>query len=277
MRRILWHTKEMNKEVSAEEVGGVIDHTFLKTEREGVSPADQKKEVHKLVAEAHRWGAFSVCVREKQVAYAKDLLSALGSTVKIVSVIGFPIGDEYSTTRKVSLLEQAREDGADEFDMVFNVQAFHRGEVEVARQDLIAVSRAAGSQVLKVIFENAYLAENEKKPVYEMARRAFLESFDGDASRLASRFFKTSTGFAKPPEGIPVGATLHDVSLMHAVGEGAVGIKPAGGVNSLDDAKAYFTAVGSPRHEGKMDPAKFRIGTSSLLSKLFGEAGQGGY
>jgi deoxyribose-phosphate aldolase len=255
--------------IGPKEIASIIDHTFLKTEKEGVSIADQKSSVERLVQDAHRLGAFSVCVRESMVDLAKRRVQELKSRIKIVSVIGFPDGDAFSPEEKTRLLEKARQDGADEFDMVIRVNSLKGRDYNAVYRDILAVSRAAGESVLKVIFENAYLEEFEKKAAYAIAMQAFLDGFQGDSSKLRTRFLKSSTGFAKPKDNRPIGATLEDITLMHDIGGGKVGLKPAGGVNNLDDAIAYFNAAGSPMAGNTIDPMKFRIGASGLLAKLF--------
>lgn len=266
----------MKSTLEPKAVAGVIDHTFLKTEKEGVSVAEQERNVAKLVREAHELGAFSVCIRESMVSRAAALARELGSKIKIVSVIGFPDGDAFSSEEKVRLLEKARRDGADEFDMVIRVNSLKLRDFTSVYQDILAVSRAAGDSVLKVIFENAYLEEFEKKAAYAIAMQAFIDGFRGDYSKLNTRFLKSSTGFAIPKDNKAVGATLEDIRLMHEISRGLVGLKPAGGVNTLEDAVAYFQAAGSPMSDGKPDPMKFRIGASGLLAKLIGHGETGG-
>lgn len=247
-------------------IAGVVDHTYLKTEKEGTSLEEQRRQVESLVEEACRYGAYAVCVRESMVSFARELLNKGKGQVKLASVIGFPRGDDFSTAEKLKLLKQAREGGADEFDMVINYEALKRGELEAVYQDLLALSKEAGDSVLKVIFENVYLTQEEKRVACELTLHAFKEAGKGP------RFFKTSTGFAKAP-GKEIGATLEDVKLMYKEGQGLVGIKAAGGVRSKQEALDFFHAAGSPwliPHQ-KIDPMRFRIGSSSLLKALFSE------
>ena len=70
--------------------------------------------------------------------------------------------------------------------------------------------------LVKVIFENAYLTDDEKVDACHIAEQA------------GADFVKTSTGFA------PGGATLTDLILMRANVSPAVQVKAAGGVRTLD-------------------------------------------
>ncbi|MFN2187396.1 MAG: 2-deoxyribose-5-phosphate aldolase, partial [Candidatus Promineifilaceae bacterium] len=56
------------------------------------------------------------------------------------------------------------------------------------------------------------------------------------AKSAGADYVKTSTGFG------PGGATVHDVALMRRVVGPAIGVKAAGGVGSLSDAKAMIAA-----------------------------------
>lgn len=249
----------MAAQPTKEQLKQVIDHTYLKVD---VSLQEQQQCVKILISDADEKGAYAVCVRESMVSYARKLLDDRGSPVKLASVIGFPKGDDYTTEEKIALLQQAIEDGADEFDMVFNYEAYKRGEILSVYGDVYKMSCACGDKILKIIFENGCLPEEAKPLAYKLVFSALITSFENDRSKMRSRFFKTSTGFAK------TGATLEDVRLMYKVGQGIVGIKAAGGVKTFEDAVAFFEAAGSPRWKGEPDPHFFRIGTSSLLNQL---------
>jgi deoxyribose-phosphate aldolase len=80
---------------------------------------------------------------------------------------------------------------------------------------VVEVGHAAGA-IVKVIFENAYLTDEEKVRACRLAEAA------------GADFVKTSTGFA------PAGATHEDLKLMRANTAPHIRIKAAGGVRSLD-------------------------------------------
>ena len=71
---------------------------------------------------------------------------------------------------------------------------------------------------VKVIFENAYLTDEEKITACKLCEAA------------GADWVKTSTGFA------PSGATLEDLRLMRANVSEKVQVKAAGGVRTLDCA-----------------------------------------
>lgn len=240
----------------------VVDHTFLHNETHGFSLEQQQAKVHELVMQAHKYSCFSVCMRESMVAYAKDILDSLSSKVKITSVIGFPDGNKFSAKDKIKLLEKARSDGADEFDMVLRHQDLIAGNDSSVLDDILQVSDVAGDQVLKVIFENSYLSEDQIKKATAICLEAFEKSAGSKNGFFTNRFIKTSTGYADCKNK---GAMLNHVKLMYKESQGAVGIKPAGGIADYDVAQLFFAAVSSPMKDGIIDPYKFRIGSSSLL------------
>jgi hypothetical protein len=97
----------------------------------------------------------------------------------------------------------------------------------------VAETAHAGGAILKVIFENAYLTDEEKVRACRLT-----EAAGGD-------FVKTSTGFG------PGGATHDDLRLMRANTSPAIRVKAAGGVRTLDALLAVMdlgriVQVGSP-------------------------------
>ena len=101
--------------------------------------------------------------------------------------------------------------------MVINIGKLRSGKHEYVREDIQAVCDAAHARgvKVKVIFENAYLTDEEKVTACKLSEAA------------GADWVKTSTGFA------PGGATLEDLRLMRAnVGE-QIQVKAAGGVRTL--------------------------------------------
>lgn len=191
-----------------------IDHTYLKAD----GTAEKIKE---LCAEAKQYGFAAVCVNPCWVALAKRELA--GTNTQVATVVGFPLGAT-STEAKVAETRQAVADGADEIDMVMQIGWFKSGYVDKVREDIAAVVAAAGSAIVKVIIETALLTDDEKVMACQLAAQA------------GAHYVKTSTGFG------PAGATVADVKLMReTVGEG-MGVKAAGGVRTLDDARAMLGA-----------------------------------
>lgn len=188
------------------QIAALIDHAILK-------PELTRAEVDAQLATAAEYGIFSVCVRPSDIAHAVSTLA--GSGVATGTVIGFPHGTT-STSAKVAESRQAIADGASELDMVLNIGRLRSGLLDDVEADIRAVVDATGGLVVKVIFETAFLTDDEIISACQAAERA------------GASFVKTSTGFAGG------GATIEHVKLMRANVSSAVEVKASGGVRDLD-------------------------------------------
>lgn len=149
------------------------------------------------------------------------------TSVKICTVIGFPLGAN-TTATKLAETEEALRDGADEIDVVMNVGLFKSGkiaEVEAELRQIAAKTKLAGeSKVCKVIVEAALLSAKEIELACKMVNQS------------GADFIKTSTGFSKAG-----GATIEALEIMNRH-RGKLEIKAAGGIRNLDTALAMLRA-----------------------------------
>jgi deoxyribose-phosphate aldolase len=202
------------------DIAKTIDHSLLRPELDDAFVEDGCR----LALE---YDVASVCVRPVDVRRAWVILE--GSDVKVGTTIGFPHGDHH-TSIKVAEARQALADGATELDMVIHIGALKSGrdaDVQADVTAVVAVAHAAGA-IVKVIFENAYLTDEEKIRACRISEAA------------GADFVKTSTGFA------PGGATHDDLRLMRANTSAHVEVKAAGGVRTLD-ALLEVMALGTTR------------------------------
>jgi deoxyribose-phosphate aldolase len=168
----------------------------------------------------------TACVKPYHVPRAAELLAGTG--VGVCSVIGFPHGNNH-TSIKVREAELAISEGATEIDMVANAGRLIGGAREYVSADIRAVNEAcvARGAILKVIFENDYLSEEQ---IIELC---------AICSEIGVAFVKTSTGygFVKKANGDYnyLGATDRHLTLMRSHCPPGVQIKAAGGVRTLDD------------------------------------------
>ncbi|HET9588569.1 MAG TPA: deoxyribose-phosphate aldolase [Anaerolineales bacterium] len=196
-----------SKTITYEQLAKVIDHSLLRPE---LTEAD----VLTGCELAARYHVATVCVKPCDVRLAKEALR--DSDVHVSTVVGFPHGSNL-TSIKVAEAEKAMDDGALELDMVLNIGRLRSGQHDFVRDDIKAVCDAAHARgvKVKVIFENAYLTDEEKIIACQLSEAA------------GADWVKTSTGFASG------GATLVDLSLMRANVSERVQIKAAGGVRTL--------------------------------------------
>src|SRR5690242_14657083 len=154
-------------------LASMIDHTLLK-------PGAAREDLVRLCAEAREHGFATVCVRPENVAFCARQLE--GSSVKTVSVVGFPSGTGTSSA-KVSETRAALADGAAEIDMVLHVGRLKAKDYRYVEDDILAVVGAADGRAVKVILETGALGEDEKIVACALAKAA------------GAAFVKTSTGF----------------------------------------------------------------------------------
>lgn len=197
----------------------MVDHTILKADA-------TKDKVDKILEFAKANHTASVCINPYYVKYASDFLKDTG--VKVCTVIGFPLGQN-TTEVKVFEAKNAIENGADEIDMVINVAALKDKNYDFVKKEIkdIYVAVSWHGKLLKVIIENAYLTNDEKRKACEICREVGVD------------FVKTSTGFA------PTGAIASDVKLMKEVIGDKCKVKAAGGIKTKADVEALYKAGAS--------------------------------
>jgi deoxyribose-phosphate aldolase len=198
----------------------IIDHTNLQLD------ADDK-DIEKLCNEAKEHGFGAVCVRPNFVPVAKNLLKS--TSIKVCTTIGFPTGLE-TTKEKVKEAKIAIKDGADELDMVMNIEALKANDLSYVKEDISSVKEACNGRILKVIIEAGLLSKDQKIKACQLAEEA------------GADFVKTSTGFAIGMDGEKLGATVEDVKLMKSVVGDRLGIKAAGGIRSAEFAQELIDA-----------------------------------
>ena len=205
--------KEM---VTVEQLANMIDHTNLKAFADDAA-------FEKLCDEAKKYNFKMVAINPAQTVRCKKKLE--GSPVHVGAAIGFPLGQ---TTLECKIFEtkDAIEKGADEIDYVINVAELKNKNYDYIKkemEEIVKICREAGI-TSKVIFENCYLTDDEKRKVAEIAKE------------VKPDFIKTSTGFGTG------GATVEDVKLMKSVVGDEVKVKAAGGIRDLKTALAMIEA-----------------------------------
>ncbi|MFH1719935.1 MAG: deoxyribose-phosphate aldolase [Planctomycetota bacterium] len=213
------------------DIAQMIDHSLLR-------PELTEEDVRKGCEIAKKYKVATVCCRPSEVTLVKKLLQ--DSDVKTTTVISFPNGYNRTET-KVFEAEQAIKDGAVELDMVINIGRLLSGDYDYVGRDIRAVVKVAhrDNVLVKVIFENYYLSDEQKKAACRLAEDA------------GADFVKTSTGFAAG------GATLEDLQLMRENVSDKVQVKAAGGVRDLAMAlkvrQVGCTRFGATRTEEIME------------------------
>ena len=172
----------------------------------------------------------SICIPPYYVESARKYV---GDKMKVCTVIGFPNG--YTTTQvKVYETEDAIRNGADEIDMVININALKEKNYEYVLNEINAIKKVCEGRILKVIVETCLLTEEEKIKMCEII------------SESNADYIKTSTGFSTK------GAEVVDIELFKKHLSANKKIKASGGIRTFEDAKKMIEAGAQ------------RIGTSGL-------------
>lgn len=227
------------------------DDTFQKVENlchQATSYFDGEKGIPNVAA---------VCVYP---VFAKTVHQALkGTDIKTACVAGaFPSGQSPLPVR-IDEVKYAVDHGADEIDMVISRGRLIGGDADYIYDEVRLIKEACSEAHLKVILETG-----ELKTV-ELVRKA------SEIAILAGAdFIKTSTGKVAP-------AATHEAFLMmldtireyyEASGK-MIGIKPAGGISTADDAISYYLLVKHVLGERWLSNSVFRIGASSLADNVY--------
>ncbi|MBQ4575027.1 MAG: deoxyribose-phosphate aldolase [Clostridia bacterium] len=194
----------------------LFDHTLLKPD----ATIDMMR-THCMVAAEN--GFCTVAVNGGRVKECAEILHDYD--VKVDSSSGFPLG-AMSIAAKAEETRLAIIDGADEVDYVINIGKLKEGKIEYIREEMKTIVSICREKdvISKVIFENCYLTDDEKKVLCEVALDVMPD------------FIKTSTGFGTG------GATVEDVRLMKSMVGDKIKVKAAGGIRDLETCLAMLEA-----------------------------------
>ena len=152
-------------------------------------------------------------------------------------------------------------DGAGNVDIVMHVGEFLSGDYETVCDEIQQQKETCGDVPMKVILETGDLGSCKNIKIASL-----LSMYSG------ADYIKTSTGKEK------ISATPEAVYVMcQAIKEYydetgiQVGLKPAGGINSVMDALIYYTIVKEVLGEKWLTNYYFRLGTSRLANLLLSE------
>lgn len=236
----------MSQNITLKMLAKMIDHSLL-------HPTMTDTVIRDGCELALRYDVATACVKPYSVAAAAQILK--DSDVGVCAVIGFPHGNS-KTEIKVAETEAAIQDGAHEIDMVVNIGKVLGGNWNEVSQEIQRINQSAvsGGAILKVIFENDYLGDEEIIRLCQVC------------SEIEVAFVKTSSGygFVKQANGMYnyAGATDHHLALMRLHCSAHVQIKAAGGVRSLDDllrVRNYgVTRIGATATAAILDEARQR-------------------
>ena len=205
-----------------------VDFTLL-------DPRATDADLEKLCDIAYKNGYYGVCVNPSNVKFVSGYnLKHFNSKLKIISVVGFPLGVN-STQTKIAEAKEVIENGADEIDVVINIGRAKTGDFDYIKKEIEKIRKVTRRKILKIIIETCYFDENE---IIKLAKICVACKVD---------YIKTSTGF-----GID-GARKEIISLIKKVVGTKCKIKASGGIKSREQAIEFINLGAS------------RIGTSTII------------
>ena len=201
----------------------------------------------------------AICVYPNFAQVVKDTLEVEGINIACVSG-GFPSSQTF-TEVKIAETAMALADGADEIDIVIPVGAFLSGDYETMCEEIMELKETCKEHHLKVILETGAL-----KTASNIKKASLLSMYSG------ADFIKTSTGKQQPaatPEAAYV--MCQAIKEYYEQTGNKVGFKPAGGINTVNDALIYYTIVKEVLGKEWLSNELFRLGTSRLANLLLSE------
>jgi len=201
----------------------------------------------------------TICVYPCFAKTVSETLEVEG--VEIACVSGSFPSSQALIEVKVAETALAIKDGATEIDIVMPVGKFLSGDYEGVCDEIGELKQVCGENAMKVILETGCLktAENIKKA-------SILAMYAG------ADYIKTSTGKEQPaatPEAAYV--MCQAIKEYHEQTGIQIGLKPAGGINTVMDALIYYTIVKEVLGEKWLTNKWFRLGTSRLANMLLSE------
>ena len=201
----------------------------------------------------------TICVYPCYAKIVSESLEVDG--VEIACVSGsFPTSQALMEV-KIAETALAIKDGATEIDIVMPVGKFLAGDYEGVCDDISELKQICGEKAMKVILETGCL-----KTASNIKKASILSMYAG------ADYIKTSTGKLSPaatPEAAYVMCTA--IKEYYEKNGIQIGFKPAGGLNTVQDALIYYTIVKEILGEKWLTNKWFRLGTSRLANMLLSE------
>ena len=201
----------------------------------------------------------TICVYPCFASVVSNTLDVEG--VEIACVSGSFPSSQALIEVKVAETALAVKDGATEIDIVMPVGKFLCGDYEGMCDDISELKQACGDKAMKVILETGCL-----KTASNIKKASVLSMYAG------ADYIKTSTGKLSPA-ATPEAAYVMCQAIKEYYDETGIqiGFKPAGGLNTVNDALIYYTIVKEVLGDEWLTNKWFRLGTSRLANMLLSE------
>jgi len=256
--------KNLAKEMFAPEylktAFGLIDLTSL-------NATDQKSKGKMLAEKVNKFPSMyhgipdvaAICVYPPLVKTVATYLKI--KTVGLAAVAaGFPTSQTFIEV-KTAECHQTAFSGATDVDIVISLGTWFDGDYQTVFDEIKACNEAIGHSHLKVILETGALQTPEH------IWNASLVAMEAGAE-----FIKTSTGKLEPaatPEAAYI--MCEAIKAYHAKTGRMVGLKPAGGIVTSEDAIRYLAIVKMVLGDEWLNKKRMRLGASRLANNLISD------
>lgn len=260
-------TKIIAEKVSENDNPEVKKFLFGSVELTTLSTADTEEKVLAMVEKVNKFDSeypdlphvAAVCAYPCFTKLIADSLEVDG--VDITNVTGnFPSSQALLEVKTIETA-LAIKDGATQIDIVMPVGKFLSGDYEGVCDTIGELKQTCGDVPMKVILETGDL-----RNARDIKTAAVLAMYAG------ADYLKTSTGKEKisaTPESVYV--LCQAIKEYHKKTGIQIGLKPAGGINTVMDTVIYYTIVKEVLGEKWLTNYWFRMGTSRLTNLLLSE------
>jgi deoxyribose-phosphate aldolase len=260
-------TKIIAEKVSENDNPEVKKFLLGSVELTTLSTADTEEKVLAMVEKVNKFDSeypdlphvAAVCAYPCFTKLIADSLEVDG--VDITNVTGnFPSSQALLEVKTIETA-LAIKDGATQIDIVMPVGKFLSGDYEGVCDTIGELKQTCGDVPMKVILETGDL-----RNARDIKTAAVLAMYAG------ADYLKTSTGKEKisaTPESVYV--LCQAIKEYHKKTGIQIGLKPAGGINTVMDAVIYYTIVKEVLGEKWLTNYWFKMGTSRLTNLLLSE------
>ena len=260
-------TKIIAEKVSENDNPEVKKFLLGSVELTTLSTADTEEKVLAMVEKVNKFDSeypdlphvAAVCAYPCFTKLIADSLEVDG--VDITNVTGnFPSSQALLEVKTIETA-LAIKDGATQIDIVMPVGKFLSGDYEGVCDTIGELKQTCGDVPMKVILETGDL-----RNARDIKTAAVLAMYAG------ADYLKTSTGKEKisaTPESVYV--LCQAIKEYHKKTGIQIGLKPAGGINTVMDAVIYYTIVKEVLGEKWLTNYWFRMGTSRLTNLLLSQ------
>ncbi len=251
---------ENNTEEIKKRLFHCIDLTTLSTTDSDESVMNFTKKVNLFDENYPDFGnVAAICVYPNFAEIVKSTLEVENVNIACVSA-GFPSSQTF-TEVKIAETAMALMEGADEIDIVISVGKFLSDDYEGMCDEIQELKETCKEHHLKVILETGAL-----KTASNIMKASILSMYSG------ADFIKTSTGKQQPAATAEAAYTMClAIKAYYEETGNKIGFKPAGGINTVNDAIIYYTIVKEILGEEWLNNKLFRLGTSRLANLLLSE------